>query len=224
MKSAVRRILLMSALMSPNALFALGLGEIHLNSALNQPFDADIDLVSAADEDLSALRASLASGDTFTRYGLDKPAYLADFTLPRRSRRERPGRAQGHVAQAGHRALRDAAGRGELAARAPAARIHRAARSARLRSGRPGCRRRRLPRQSRRRPVAAAPVPASGTAEPFAAAPPPAAQPRPRDVGPTVGIVRGGPVHQRRLDLSRAPERHAVEDRECGVPRDRAPT
>src|SRR5512137_1395408 len=81
MKSAVRRILLMSALMSPNALFALGLGEIHLNSALNQPFDADIDLVSAADEDLSALRASLASGDTFTRYGLDKPAFLADFTF-----------------------------------------------------------------------------------------------------------------------------------------------
>ena len=81
MKSAVRRILLMSALMSPNALFALGLGEIRLNSALNQPFDADIDLVSAADEDLSALRASLASGETFTRYGLDKPAYLADFTF-----------------------------------------------------------------------------------------------------------------------------------------------
>ena len=81
MKSAVRRILLMSAMMSPNALFALGLGEIHLNSALNQPFDADIDLVSAADEDLSALRASLASGDTFTRYGLDKPAFLADFTF-----------------------------------------------------------------------------------------------------------------------------------------------
>jgi pilus assembly protein FimV len=81
MKSAVRRVLLLSALMSPNALLALGLGEIHLNSALNQPFDADIDLVSAADEDLSALRASLASNDTFVRYGLDKPAYLSDFTF-----------------------------------------------------------------------------------------------------------------------------------------------
>ena len=81
MKSAVRRVLLLSALMSPNALFALGLGEIHLNSALNQPFDADIDLVSAADEDLTALRASLASNDTFARYGLDKPAYLSDFTF-----------------------------------------------------------------------------------------------------------------------------------------------
>src|SRR5512136_2444714 len=81
MKSAVRRVLLLSALMSPTALYALGLGEIHLNSALNQPFDADIDLVSAADEDLSALRASLASNETFSRYGLDKPAYLSDFTF-----------------------------------------------------------------------------------------------------------------------------------------------
>ena len=81
MKTAVRRVLLMSALLSPGALYALGLGEIKLNSALNQPFDAEIELVSAAQEDLAALRASLASGDTFQRYGLDKPAYLSDFTF-----------------------------------------------------------------------------------------------------------------------------------------------
>ncbi len=81
MKTAVRRVLLMSALLSPTALYALGLGEIRLNSALNQPFDAEIELVSAAAEDLAALRASLASSDTFARYGLDRPAYLADFTF-----------------------------------------------------------------------------------------------------------------------------------------------
>src|SRR5512134_622194 len=81
MKTAVRRVLLMSALMSPSALYALGLGEIRLNSALNQPFDAEIELVSAAQEDLAALQASLASSDTFVRYGLDKPAYLSDFTF-----------------------------------------------------------------------------------------------------------------------------------------------
>ncbi|MFO1394940.1 MAG: FimV/HubP family polar landmark protein [Steroidobacteraceae bacterium] len=81
MKSAVRRILLLSALATPNALYALGLGEIHLNSALNQPFDADIEIVSATDDDLSALRASLAPSDTFARYGLDKPGYLADFSF-----------------------------------------------------------------------------------------------------------------------------------------------
>lgn len=81
MKTAVRRVLLMSALMSPTALYALGLGEIRLNSALNQPFDAEIELVSAAQEDLAALRASLASSDTFLRYGLDRPSYLSDFTF-----------------------------------------------------------------------------------------------------------------------------------------------
>jgi pilus assembly protein FimV len=81
MKTAVRRVLLMSALMSPGALYALGLGEIHLKSALNQPFDAEIDLVSATQEDLGALRAALASNDTFVRYGLDRPAYLSEFNF-----------------------------------------------------------------------------------------------------------------------------------------------
>ncbi|HEX9207532.1 MAG TPA: FimV/HubP family polar landmark protein [Steroidobacteraceae bacterium] len=81
MKTAVRRVLLMSALMSPGALYALGLGDIKLNSALNQPFDAEIELVSATQDDLGALRASLASGDIFARYGLDRPAYLADFSF-----------------------------------------------------------------------------------------------------------------------------------------------
>ena len=38
-------------------LYALGLGEIRLNSALNQPFDAEIDLVAATHEDLRRARA-----------------------------------------------------------------------------------------------------------------------------------------------------------------------
>ena len=74
MKIAVRRVLLMSALLAPGALYALGLGEIKLNSALNQPFDAEIELVSATQEDLGALRAALASNETFVRYGLDRPS------------------------------------------------------------------------------------------------------------------------------------------------------
>ena len=81
MKIAVRRVLLASALLAPGALYALGLGEIKLNSALNQPFDAEIELVSATQEDLGALRAALASTDTFVRYGLDRPSYLADFSF-----------------------------------------------------------------------------------------------------------------------------------------------
>src|SRR5512137_450877 len=79
MRTAVRRVLLLSALMTPSALYALGLGEIKLNSALNQPFDAEIELVAATADDLGALRASLANGETFTRYGLDRPAFLSEF-------------------------------------------------------------------------------------------------------------------------------------------------
>jgi pilus assembly protein FimV len=81
MKTAVRRVLLMSALLSPGALYALGLGEIHLNSSLNQPFDADIELVAATQDDLGALRAGLANNDVFARYGLDRPAYLSEFSF-----------------------------------------------------------------------------------------------------------------------------------------------
>jgi pilus assembly protein FimV len=81
MKIAVRRILMLGALMSPTALCALGLGDIRLKSALNQPFDAEIQLVDATDEDLSTLRASIAPGETFTRYGLDRPAFLSDFSF-----------------------------------------------------------------------------------------------------------------------------------------------
>ena len=81
MKAAVRRVLMLSAMLSPQALFALGLGDIKLNSALNQPFDAEIELVAATPDDLSTLRATLASGDTFARYGLDRPIFLSDFAF-----------------------------------------------------------------------------------------------------------------------------------------------
>jgi pilus assembly protein FimV len=81
MKRAVRRALLLSALAAPSALYALGLGEIRLNSALNQPFDAEIELVSATSDDLAALTAALAPSDTFQRYGLDKQPFLSDFTF-----------------------------------------------------------------------------------------------------------------------------------------------
>jgi len=40
-----------------NSSWALGLGEIHLNSALNEPLNAEIDLIAATPEELTALRA-----------------------------------------------------------------------------------------------------------------------------------------------------------------------
>ncbi len=58
---------------------ALGLGNISLNSALNEPFAADIPLQSVGTTDLNQVKVALASNDTFERYDLDKPAFLNDF-------------------------------------------------------------------------------------------------------------------------------------------------
>ncbi|HEX4376259.1 MAG TPA: FimV/HubP family polar landmark protein [Steroidobacteraceae bacterium] len=73
--------LLVLALLSPAATYALGLGEIHLKSALNSPLDAEIDVVGASPEDLSALKATLAPRDQFERAGLDYPSYFASLKL-----------------------------------------------------------------------------------------------------------------------------------------------
>lgn len=75
------RLLFASALLSPVTLYALGLGEIRLNSALNQPFDAEIEVVSASNDELNSLKVALASEDLFRRYGLDRPNFLSNFSL-----------------------------------------------------------------------------------------------------------------------------------------------
>ena len=51
MRRHMPRLLLTGALLSPVTLYALGLGEIRLNSALNQPFDAEIELLSPTPEE-----------------------------------------------------------------------------------------------------------------------------------------------------------------------------
>ncbi|MGE0114064.1 MAG: FimV/HubP family polar landmark protein [Steroidobacteraceae bacterium] len=75
------RLLVASALLSPATLYALGLGEIRLNSALNQPFDAEIEVVSASTDELDSLKVTLASEDMFRRYGLDRPSFLTNFSV-----------------------------------------------------------------------------------------------------------------------------------------------
>jgi pilus assembly protein FimV len=67
--------------MWPSLSQALGLGEIHLNSALNEPMNAEIDLIAATPEELTALRANLAGRDSFTRYGIDRPPFLSTLTF-----------------------------------------------------------------------------------------------------------------------------------------------
>ncbi|HEY1310732.1 MAG TPA: FimV/HubP family polar landmark protein, partial [Pseudolabrys sp.] len=52
-----------------------------MNSALNEPLNADIDLIAAAPDELTALRATMAGREAFTRYGIDRPAFLASLTF-----------------------------------------------------------------------------------------------------------------------------------------------
>ena len=59
---------------------ALGLGEITLRSALNQPFVAEIQVTADAEE-LSQLSVQLAPIATFERFGLDRPRFLEDLSF-----------------------------------------------------------------------------------------------------------------------------------------------
>jgi pilus assembly protein FimV len=86
MSVTMPRLMLMACLLSPSILWpsvswALGLGEIHLNSALNEPMNAEIDLIAATPDELTALRANLAGRDAFTRYGIDRPPFLSTLTF-----------------------------------------------------------------------------------------------------------------------------------------------
>lgn len=75
----VVRALILAGLMPAGAM-ALGLGDIHLKSALDAPLDAEIDLTATAEE-LRGLKVALASRESFSRYGLDYPAYFDSVTL-----------------------------------------------------------------------------------------------------------------------------------------------
>src|ERR1700761_6016412 len=79
MSVSLPRLMLMACVLSPSLSWALGLGEIHLQSSLNEPMKADIDLIAAAPDELTALHAALASREAFTRYGIDRPPFLSSL-------------------------------------------------------------------------------------------------------------------------------------------------
>lgn len=56
---------------------ALGFGAIHVHSALNEPLDATINLVSLTPDEKSALDVGMASLDMFQRFGIERSA-IAD--------------------------------------------------------------------------------------------------------------------------------------------------
>ncbi len=68
-----------AALFIPETGYTLGLGEIEVNSALNQKLKADIELLSAVPEDTETIIVKLASRKEFARAGLDRPYLLNDL-------------------------------------------------------------------------------------------------------------------------------------------------
>ncbi len=61
---------------SPGLLFAFGLGEIEINSALNQPMNAEIDLVGFSAATIDEVQVELASQEMFERVGVPRPYIL----------------------------------------------------------------------------------------------------------------------------------------------------
>ena len=68
----------LTALLPINS-FALGLGEIEVNSFLNQPLNAEIEVLSARPGEIDDLLVSLASREAFTRAGLERPRHLSEL-------------------------------------------------------------------------------------------------------------------------------------------------
>jgi pilus assembly protein FimV len=65
----------------PSAGHALGLGEIHVDSALNEPLAAEIDIVGATPEDLIGLIATVANRETFAHFNAERPSFLNSATF-----------------------------------------------------------------------------------------------------------------------------------------------
>ncbi|MCP5420827.1 MAG: hypothetical protein H6969_10130 [Gammaproteobacteria bacterium] len=79
MKRKLNQLLIASALFAPTGAFALGLGQIQINSALNQPLNAQINLTATGGYEFEQLSARLASAKAFAQSGLDRPSFLSDL-------------------------------------------------------------------------------------------------------------------------------------------------
>jgi pilus assembly protein FimV len=81
MSSGKNPLVLMMALSMPGAANALGLGDIHVDSGLNERLAAEIDIVGATATELTELQAAVANRETFLHYGTDRPGFLSSTTF-----------------------------------------------------------------------------------------------------------------------------------------------
>lgn len=79
--------LMMGILLSASNAFALGVGDIKVNSALNQRLNAEIELISSVEGELDDVNVRLASTSSFNKIKLNRPYHLTaiKFTITTRS-------------------------------------------------------------------------------------------------------------------------------------------
>lgn len=75
----IARISTALLLLTPLNASSLGMGDIQLRSALNEPLDARIGLNALGQTGVHDISVSLASRDAFDQVGLDRPAFLSDL-------------------------------------------------------------------------------------------------------------------------------------------------
>ena len=89
-----RKLILVSAIsvaLLPNGAVALGLGAMRSQTALNQPFVGEIDLLDARPDELDTVKARLASPEAFAEVGAERFHYLTKLRfVPQLSDRGRP--------------------------------------------------------------------------------------------------------------------------------------
>jgi len=93
MSRRLNRLWLLPVVLLASQSWALGLGDIRLSSALNEPLRAEIDLLAATLEELENLTVQLSSLETFERYDLDRPLFLSRM----RFRLVRSGGVEGNI-------------------------------------------------------------------------------------------------------------------------------
>ncbi|MDX1519356.1 MAG: FimV/HubP family polar landmark protein, partial [Gammaproteobacteria bacterium] len=86
----MRKWLFAAVMLLPGAAAALGLGKLDLNSALNEPFDARIQILSASVEELDSMKAGLASPEAFDRAGIPYGFGLSQLKFEIRETEEGP--------------------------------------------------------------------------------------------------------------------------------------
>ena len=79
-RQAIQASIIVLALMGADA-FALGLGGLRTESALNQPFIGEIDLFDVKSDELDTIRASLATADAFAKSGIERYHFLTQLAF-----------------------------------------------------------------------------------------------------------------------------------------------